>query len=379
MKLCKLLSMLQTWLYNGVDRQFYIDHAVDINHHNEKILNILSRFAVFCFGFYLLCSLFIVHLRDTLPLYLTYFIVLVLFNLFLKHLRHKSHRLSVLLRHIFSALCLSHSLLLGTVFSPTHNATMFFVLSLALTTVFYTPVLESMLFNLAFGLIFLKLSFVLKPPEFATIDCCNWIACYGVICIVGYSLSHAQANIMKNHDALETACNTDELTGLNNRRSMNQYLAHAYRLSSRVYIAILDVDDFKIYNDTYGHIQGDDCLQAVAAVLSEKSRQYGYYVARYGGEEFCIIDTVHSAAEMQTMVQDILDSVYALHIKNEHSPQPYVTLSAGIASKEDYVTQTCFDLLHFADEALYTAKEGGKNTLIFLDNAQDVFAYSQSK
>ncbi len=367
MKLCKLLSMLQTWLYNGVDRQFYIDHAVDIHHHNEKMLKILSRFAVLCFGFYLLCSIYVVHLRNALPLYLTFFVLLLLFNLFLERFCPQNHLLSVILRHIFSALCLGHSVLLGTVFSPTHNATMFFVLSLALTCVFYTPLLESMLFNLVFGLLFLKFSFALKASEFAVIDCCNWIACYGVICIVGYSLHHAQTNIMKTHDELECACNTDELTGLNNRRSMNQYLSHAYRLSSRVHIAILDVDDFKIYNDTYGHIQGDYCLQAIAEVLSEKSQHYGYYVARYGGEEFCIIDTLRSAAEMQAMIQDILDSVFALHIKNEHSPQPYISLSAGIASKEDYVTQTCFELLQFADEALYAAKEDGKNTLMVLE------------
>lgn len=362
----KMLSILQSLLYSGADRKFFIDRAALINVQNGKNLQLLCRFALFCFGIYLLIAPRFHPLRAANVLYTAYFLILLVFTILIERYLHAKATLPKVFCYVFSGLCLSYSILLGTVYNRNCAAVMFLVLSITLTTVFFFSVLESALLNLAAGLFFIFAAFRFKDFSFATIDLANWVISYLITCITAYSLSAARVNILKTREELECACNTDELTGLNNRRNMNHYLFEKYQKSPRLHVAILDIDDFKRYNDTYGHIQGDSCLQAVSTVLREKATQYGCYAARYGGEEFCIVDCKRTAAQISEILQDMLDSVTALGIRNENASQPCISLSAGIVSKEDYQTRNYIELLKLADEALYMAKKTGKNTFIFI-------------
>jgi diguanylate cyclase (GGDEF)-like protein/PAS domain S-box-containing protein len=167
--------------------------------------------------------------------------------------------------------------------------------------------------------------------------------------------------------ALRRLSVTDVLTGLSNRRAFNELLdeewRRALRMDYQLVMLMLDVDFFKKYNDTYGHLQGDECLKSVAAVLKNVTRRPGDVVARFGGEEFVILlsmsDTDHAVAVAEKICLDI----EALKLPHKRSGlSDYVTISIGVASAMptnlDISSQ---NLIQYADDALYKAKQGGRN------------------
>lgn len=165
---------------------------------------------------------------------------------------------------------------------------------------------------------------------------------------------------------LEDLSHTDSLTGVNNRRFFDQQMEVEWKRSTRdtkpLSLVILDIDNFKIYNDTYGHIQGDECLKAVARALNNSLHRAGDFIARYGGEEFVVllpgIDQEHALLLAETMRR----AVELLSIENRGSTiSKFVTISVGLATIEKTQGKNSNQLLTAADTALYMAKQKGKN------------------
>jgi len=161
---------------------------------------------------------------------------------------------------------------------------------------------------------------------------------------------------------------TDELTGLYNRRAIDlrltQEMHSAHRHKSALAIMIMDIDFFKIYNDTYGHIAGDKCLKLISNTLSECKIRSTDFVARYGGEEFVMFlpSTDNDGAER--VAKNILSKLNALNIKNEGSSiASHITMSIGIANfdHKDIIDNNL--ILNKADKALYAAKNSGRNCI----------------
>lgn len=170
-------------------------------------------------------------------------------------------------------------------------------------------------------------------------------------------------------DKLVTISSKDGLTGINNRRRFDEYLENEWNRSARTKIPLslimCDIDFYKVYNDTYGHLAGDDSLKKVASVLEHYARRAGDLAARYGGEEFVIIlpDTesdkaTHIAEQIRTAVEDLR----IRHISSETSD--YLTISLGVATIIPSRDQKPGILINFADEALYKAKKTGRNRSI---------------
>lgn len=165
---------------------------------------------------------------------------------------------------------------------------------------------------------------------------------------------------------LPVAAGSDALTGLGNRRSLDNELvavtAAVKRYGPRYSIALVDVDHFKAFNDTYGHQAGDRALQAIAEVLRSDTRPADTWY-RYGGEEFLGIYPYQSAQDVQRAVERIRGRTSALAIPHAGSPGGVLTVSAGIAelspSRPDSV-----DIIRRADAALYEAKRGGRNATL---------------
>ncbi len=158
----------------------------------------------------------------------------------------------------------------------------------------------------------------------------------------------------------------DGLTKLPNRRFFDQTLIKEWRRSTRdkkpLSMLLIDIDNFKAYNDTYGHLAGDDCLRKVATQLLETIFRDVDTIARYGGEEFAVIlpETDSDGGEM--VAKRMLESISALHIEHETSQTGnHVTISIGLGTvmpTDDFRETTLIDL---ADKALYRAKESGRN------------------
>ena len=133
---------------------------------------------------------------------------------------------------------------------------------------------------------------------------------------------------------------------------------------------MLDVDNFKLYNDTYGHLEGDLCLQRIAEVLKTEFEVYkNSVVSRFGGEEFaCLLPGIDG--EMTTLVaQDILAAITALAIPHQKNDGRHVTVSIGVHSLVPQDDECPTELVTFADRALYEAKTQGRNQHVVWRNA----------
>ena len=162
----------------------------------------------------------------------------------------------------------------------------------------------------------------------------------------------------------------DELTQAYNRRFFNQTfskeLQSARRKGEIFCIAMLDIDYFKNYNDTYGHVQGDKALQSVVTHLSEKLQRAGDYLFRIGGEEFIIIySDMKSFKEAQDFSSKVVKAVENIQIEHKTSECSNVlTISLGLLSLSSSVRMDNEQILERIDELLYRAKDSGRNQVI---------------
>ena len=175
-----------------------------------------------------------------------------------------------------------------------------------------------------------------------------------------------QLRLKRKSDLLERLVFIDGLTDVPNRRHFDTRLDEEWRRARRAggWLAVLmiDIDDFKRFNDQYGHGAGDDCLRRVAMALLGQARRAGDVLARYGGEEFSVVLAETSAAEAAVVAERMRAAVEALGIPHQRSEAaPVVTVSVGVAACVPPSEGHPEDLLGAADEALYGAKSAGRN------------------
>ncbi len=178
-------------------------------------------------------------------------------------------------------------------------------------------------------------------------------------------LKQAQEELLKANKNLLYLSMFDQLTGLANRRHFDETLDKQFRLAKRdkkpLSIIICDIDFFKVYNDTYGHQKGDQCLATVAKALQDSVSRPTDLACRYGGEEFTFVlpDTNLSGAKV--FAEKVRKAVAALAIEHTGSTiASFVTLSLGVATYHGQFKNDD-DITKAADNALYRAKENGRN------------------
>ena len=175
-----------------------------------------------------------------------------------------------------------------------------------------------------------------------------------------------QVLLKQKTDLLEQLASVDGLTEIPNRRSFDEMFEQEWRRAMRseypVALAMIDIDCFKQFNDNYGHTAGDDCLAAVARVLSGVANRAGDFVARYGGEEFVFILPNCEIGPAENMAEKAREAVEGLQIKHGHSSAgDVVTVSIGVSSMMPKQDQSRKELIDSADERLYLAKQSGRN------------------
>ena len=167
---------------------------------------------------------------------------------------------------------------------------------------------------------------------------------------------------------LQKLADRDGLTGVSNRRAGDAYLSDVWmrlrRQSQPLSLIMLDVDHFKLFNDTYGHQIGDDCLIRVAHTLQSQLQRATDMLVRFGGEEFMLIlpDTDNKGAIQ--VAENARRAVEALGIRHEYStPRNSVTVSVGYATMVPNARNRADQLIQAADAALYQAKQRGRNQI----------------
>lgn len=166
------------------------------------------------------------------------------------------------------------------------------------------------------------------------------------------------------NEMLEATSRTDALTGIANRRHLDDRLGRewlrAIRNRSPISFILIDIDFFKSYNDEYGHLRGDKCLQKVAATLASAARRPGDVVARYGGEEFCLV--LPDTANAEVVANTCRRSIEELRIPHELSGvAKVVTVSIGFSTVVPRQGTDPSRVVQAADHALYRAKDAGRN------------------
>ncbi|KRB04256.1 diguanylate cyclase [Lysobacter sp. Root690] len=182
------------------------------------------------------------------------------------------------------------------------------------------------------------------------------------------ALHESQQKLLEMNETLRRLSDVDGLTGLNNRRYLDRYLDQEWRRAARerrdFSILMIDVDNFKAYNDVYGHLAGDEALKTVASEIQRCAHRPADVAARFGGEEFSLILPATSMEGAKQVADLICASVYQLGIPNRGAPLERVTVSVGGATCSLSHVESHETLLEAADLALYEAKRMGKNQAI---------------
>lgn len=181
-----------------------------------------------------------------------------------------------------------------------------------------------------------------------------------------------EGDLQKANQELQRLAHLDGLTLIANRRCFDESLKKEWhrlmRENAPLSLILCDIDFFKLYNDTYGHLFGDDCLREVARLISRNAKRSCDLTARYGGEEFAVILPNTGAEGAICVAESVKADIENLRIKHEHSSvQPYLTLSMGISSLIPTQETSSEMLVKLADKALYLSKNQGRNCISFLN------------
>ncbi|WP_295999806.1 diguanylate cyclase [Rugamonas sp.] len=175
-----------------------------------------------------------------------------------------------------------------------------------------------------------------------------------------------QLTVKRQADAMRELTLTDALTGVSNRRSFNDTLDAEWRRCARIgmplSLLMIDIDHFKLYNDSYGHQAGDLCLQQVAGAMKRCASRPQDMLARYGGEEFILLLPQEGLDGAEVIARRIIDEVRKCAIAHASSPTaPRVSVSIGIASVTPGEYSDASALIRTADGLLYRAKQTGRD------------------
>ncbi len=169
----------------------------------------------------------------------------------------------------------------------------------------------------------------------------------------------------------------DSLTGLANRRRLDESLVNEWRRGLRdgepLSFLLIDVDHFKSYNDTYGHVFGDRCLKQIAEVAMSVVSRPGDLAARYGGEEFAIVLPRTDKANALVIANEICAALRSCKLTHRSNPEGFVTISIGCATLVPTADLTAGILIDLADKALYEAKGSGRNRVGCADAAVNLY------
>jgi diguanylate cyclase (GGDEF)-like protein len=178
-------------------------------------------------------------------------------------------------------------------------------------------------------------------------------------------LSERERELIASNDRLTVMASIDMLSGLANRRGLQSRLdfewAKAQQGNAELSLLMIDVDHFKLFNDTYGHPEGDACLSRIGETLSGIALATAGFAARYGGEEFCLLLPNTDASQALEVGELVRSAVQDLAIPHATSSHQSATVSVGVASFRPNGTLTPNDLLEAADASLYVAKRQGRN------------------
>ena len=276
-----------------------------------------------------------------------------------------------------TGLCLLFASLITAVLSVEQGSTFLYLINVLLIGSFLYLSLSEMICIIAPSFLVLVISILFTPGSILLVqgNFVNVIASTAFAVVIAQTILTSKLTqlastqtILDQKKELEYLIDLDGLTRIPNRRKLESYyLNHPYTSFA---LLMVDIDYFKNYNDTYGHLQGDQCLRQVAQCLSHYP--FEGLTTRYGGEEFVTIIVLAERENITTLVEELRKSIEALQIRHKASPFGVVTVSIGYVvhkaekpaqQNSNNQTDNLEAFISKADKALYQAKENGRNQI----------------
>jgi diguanylate cyclase (GGDEF)-like protein len=181
-------------------------------------------------------------------------------------------------------------------------------------------------------------------------------------------LGERERELRASNNQLSVLASLDALSGLANRRGFDSRLGfewvRAEHAGHSLALMMIDIDHFKLFNDTYGHLEGDACLRHVGETLSGIADQVTGFAARYGGEEFSLMIPAINAQRASEIGEMVRRAIEQLNVAHQGAPLGYLTVSVGIAIGAPAPDMDAKGLVEAADAGLYAAKRRGRNLVV---------------
>lgn len=345
----------------------------------QDIITTDNKVALFYFTrvFFIILFLFCVITLFLLPnslLTVTYLIFLILDGIFLilaerfNRQKDTSFASTQKICLLFTFLPLAFTICISVFPFPERPGIFYPIAYILVATLFAFPYRLIMLVLNAASIVYLILVAIFKSPTAASYDYFSCISASLLSYFVVYVLTRMRLRNGEILNHLRQMKRTDNLTGLLNRNGANQVMPRTFRrcqMQKRaVTMMMLDVDNFKIYNDTLGHPAGDRCLQALGELLLAYANDLGILAIRYGGEEFLLFLPDCSNEDAKIYADSLLERVRKLAYPGPNGP---VTISVGVAVQTADDNLSLDALIEQADSMLYESKRNGKNRATFIN------------
>lgn len=266
--------------------------------------------------------------------------------------------------YLFVALTMSFNIFVGVQPFPGRPATLFPLSYLLLEILFFLP---HALLNLQMLLTegaFLLAVWLIKDSTVWCYDMPASLTACVFGCMASFLIQDLRIREYRTQYGLQYVCEHDELTGLFNRRGFDVYIAEIYaqcmQRQSVCGILMLDIDFFKLYNDRYGHLAGDECLQRVSRALKAVAARNDAFLARFGGEEFLSVLPNTNDKAARAYAEELL---HAVRHEDIQTVGGIVTVSIGLCTRIPQTENGWVKQVDCADHALYLAKDRGRNQI----------------
>jgi len=269
--------------------------------------------------------------------------------------------------------------------TPDKPASLIFIFFAVSLLLYVNPPQFNLILILSAAVLFIASTMIVKASNIWIYDILH-ILIAGSLCLffswqitklrMGLELSASELEEERNK--YEDQSITDELTQLRNKRdftnTFQRYLSNYRSSDDWLCVAIADIDFFKLYNDHYGHLKGDDCLRNIGSVLNLIKDDLGVYTARVGGEEFAALWFEKDIAHVDDVITHWMNAIKTKKIPHEKSKvYDFISMSIGVYISRCGAYHDTKILYDLADKALYTAKQGGRNCAII--NGDDIKEY----
>lgn len=359
------IERLKTWFLEAYDKEDYKKYRDEIKRYNIKMLNFFNVLVLVLLAVIFISGFFTQYVASMQKIYLFMAAFTALEMVLDRVVFFNNHRLIDAAVFLCMTKIYLFCIISGVSYSLDMPAVSLYVFMIVLSILFLVRPWKLNLYNFLACMAFCMFSLMEKPQEIASADLYNCWIFYVVAAAVSFWIVKLRIGFIRNEKLLTIQRDTDILTTLPNRRSFNDYLKAAFEADRdrKLSILMMDIDHFKSYNDSKGHIAGDYCLETIGKALDSFGRENGIFFARYGGEEFVAVDTKHRREELEKIADGIVHTVYEMGLPHEGSSFKRITISVGFASRSDTGDGDPLELLEMADQALYAAKQQGRNKI----------------